>query len=170
MSAGLPALIIAVNVAPVQFRQAGFVAAVAGALSASGLDAGQLELELTERTVMHDAEINLGTLSALHRMGVGLSLDDFGTGYSSLSYLKRLPLDQLKIDKSFVRDVLTDPNDAAIVRTILTLAHSLDLTVVAEGVETEGQRAFLMENGCEVFQGYLFGHPVPVEQLALPLR
>jgi EAL domain-containing protein (putative c-di-GMP-specific phosphodiesterase class I) len=126
---------MAVNVAPVQFRQSGFVEVVAGALAASGLDASRLELELTERTVMHDADINLGTLSALHRMGVELSLDDFGTGYSSLAYLKRFPVGKLKIDRSFVHDLETDPDDWAIASTIVSMGRSLRLTVLAEGVE-----------------------------------
>jgi EAL domain-containing protein (putative c-di-GMP-specific phosphodiesterase class I) len=103
-------------------------------------------------------------MHALKAKGIGFALDDFGTGYSSLAYLKRLPLDQLKIDQSFVRDVLTDPNDAAIARTILGLGHTLGLEVIAEGVETANQRDFLAMHGCRAFQGYLFGRPVTAEQ------
>jgi EAL domain-containing protein (putative c-di-GMP-specific phosphodiesterase class I) len=117
--------------------------------------------------LLSDVEDAIRKMTKLRMIGVSFSLDDFGTGYSSLSYLKSLPLDQLKIDQSFVRDVLTNANDAAIVRTILALARSLDLVVVAEGVETEGQRQFLLDNGCWAFQGYLFGPPVPVQELVL---
>jgi EAL domain-containing protein (putative c-di-GMP-specific phosphodiesterase class I) len=124
-------------------------------------------VELTESLLLSDVDDAIAKMTELRSIGVGFSLDDFGTGYSSLSYLKRLPLDQLKIDQSFVRDVLTDPNDAAIARTILSLAHSLDLGVVAEGVETEGQRDFLLLSGCKAFQGYLFGRPVPVGELKI---
>ena len=167
---GLPPLIMAVNVAPVQFRQSGFVEVVAGALAASGLEASCLELELTERTVMHDADINLGTLSALHRMGVELSLDDFGTGYSSLAYLKRFPVGKLKIDRSFVNDLETDPDDWAIASTIVSMGRSLRMTVLAEGVETGEQLAQLRKMGCDMAQGYFFSRPVPPAGIADMLR
>ena len=147
------------------FRSPNFVKRVWDALRESGANAHQLKIELTESLLLQDVEDGIAKMRALRERGVGFSLDDFGTGYSSLSYLKRLPLDQLKIDQSFVRDVLTDPNDAAIACTIVTLAQSLGLDVVAEGVETEGQREFLLRNGCHKFQGYLFGRPVPADQL-----
>ena len=147
------------------FRQPDFVEQVLAALRDAAANPRLLKLELTESLLLHDVEGSILKMQALRTLGVGFSLDDFGTGYSSLSYLKRLPLDQLKIDQSFVRDVLTDPNDAAIACTIITLAHSLALDVVAEGVETEGQRAFLLRNGCQRFQGYLFGRPGPAELL-----
>ncbi|RZJ58810.1 MAG: EAL domain-containing protein, partial [Acidovorax sp.] len=138
---------------------------VLAVLNSSGADPRKLKLELTESLLLQDVEDSIRKMQALRTLGVGFSLDDFGTGYSSLSYLKRLPLDQLKIDQSFVRDVLTDPNDATIACTIITLAHSLGLDVVAEGVETQGQHAFLLRNGCKHFQGYLFGRPGPAELL-----
>ena len=168
--AGLPPITMAVNVAPVQFRQVGFVEVVAGALATSGLEANRLELELTERTVMHDADINLGTLSALHRMGVDLSLDDFGTGYSSLAYLKRFPVGKLKIDRSFVADLETDPDDWAIASTIVSMGRSLRMTVLAEGVEKPEQLALLRKMGCNMAQGYHFSRPTSAEGMADMLR
>jgi diguanylate cyclase (GGDEF)-like protein/PAS domain S-box-containing protein len=160
-------LTMAVNVSARQFRHPDFCSQVLGLLKSTGANPHRLKLELTESLLLSDVEDAVQKMGELRAVGVGFSLDDFGTGYSSLSYLKRLPLDQLKIDQSFVRDVLIDPNDAAIARTILTLAHSLDLGVVAEGVESEGQRQFLLQNGCKSFQGYLFGRPVPLDQLQL---
>ena len=161
---------VAVNVSAQEFRHPDFVKRVWDALRESGANAHQLKIELTESLLLQDVEDGIAKMRALREQGVGFSLDDFGTGYSSLSYLKRLPLDQLKIDQSFVRDVLTDPNDAAIACTIVTLAQSLGLDVVAEGVETEGQREFLLRNGCHQFQGYLFGRPVPADQLLTLLK
>jgi EAL domain-containing protein (putative c-di-GMP-specific phosphodiesterase class I) len=158
-------LSMAVNVSVRQFRHADFVEQVLALLEASGADPRRLKLELTESLLLDDLNDTAARMAALKLHGVGFSLDDFGTGYSSLNYLKRLPLDQLKIDQSFVRDVLEDPNDAAIARTIIALGHSLSLPVIAEGVETEAQRVFLIESGCNAFQGYLFGRPGPVEQL-----
>ncbi|MFN3376191.1 MAG: EAL domain-containing protein [Burkholderiaceae bacterium] len=159
---------LAVNVSAQEFRHPDFVGEVLQVLQHTGADARRLTLELTESLLLHDVEDSIAKMQALRERGVGFSLDDFGTGYSSLSYLKRLPLDQLKIDQGFVRDVLTDPNDAAIACTIVALAQSLGLEVVAEGVETDGQRDFLLRNGCRQFQGYLFGPPAALSDWALP--
>ena len=161
-------LTMAVNVSARQFKHPEFSDHILRLLRLSGANPYRLKLELTESLLLSDFDEVIVKMSELRSIGVGFSLDDFGTGYSSLAYLKRLPLDQLKIDKSFVRDVLTDSNDAAIARTILNLARSLDLGVVAEGVETAGQRDFLLRNGCKAFQGYFFGRPVPLDQLQLP--
>jgi len=157
-------LTLAVNVSVHQFRQTDFVACVLGALDAAGADPRRLKLEITESMLAQDLEDIIDKMVALKAQGVGFALDDFGTGYSSLSYLKRLPLDQLKIDQSFVRDVLTDPNDAAIARTIVALGQSLGLSVIAEGVETWGQRAFLASHGCTHCQGYLISRPLPADR------
>ena len=154
-------LTLAVNVSARQFHQPDFVARVLSALERSGANPQRLKLELTESLLIKDVEDVVAKMVALKNRGVCFSLDDFGTGYSSLSYLKRLPLDQLKIDQSFVRDIQIDPNDAAIARTIIALAHSLGLDVLAEGVETELQLSFLGSAGCPVFQGYLFSRPLP---------
>lgn len=128
-------------------------------LAQSGANAKRLKLEVTESLMMDDVECIIEKMNALKSKGVRFSLDDFGTGYSSLSYLKRLPLDEVKIDQSFVQDVLTDEDAAAIVRTIMTLAKSMGLKVVAEGVQTDEQRHFLVEQGCRYYQGFLFGKP-----------
>ncbi|AIJ47301.1 EAL domain-containing protein [Comamonas testosteroni] len=155
-------LVLSVNVSPKQFHQSGFVEQVLKALAEHGADARRLKLELTEGMLVADVDDTIAKMMRLKSYGIGFSLDDFGTGYSSLSYLKRLPLDQLKIDRSFVRDVLTDPNDAAIARTIVALAKSLGLHVIAEGVETQAQCRFLEGIRCYAWQGYLMSPPVPV--------
>jgi EAL domain-containing protein (putative c-di-GMP-specific phosphodiesterase class I) len=156
---------LSVNVSAWQIAHPQFVDAIAAQVRATGIEPAALTLELTESALLDDFEAAQRTLYRLSTAGFRLSLDDFGTGYSSLSYLKRLPLDLLKIDQSFVRDVLSDPNDAAIARTVVALAHSLGLGVIAEGVETEGQRAFLAANGCDWCQGYLFSRPLPAHEL-----
>lgn len=155
------ALTLAVNVSAHQFRQPDFVDRVLAAVEANGADPRRLKLELTESVLVENVAEVSGKMIALKQRGIGFSMDDFGTGYSSLAYLKRLPLEQLKIDRSFVDDVLIDPNDATIARTIIALAHNLGLGVIAEGVETAGQRDFLAAAGCRSYQGYLFGRPVP---------
>ncbi|MBV8620228.1 MAG: EAL domain-containing protein [Curvibacter sp.] len=159
-------LSVAVNVSSRQFKHPDFVDHVVSALQQSGARPERLKLELTESLLVDDMEATIERMGLLKALGVGFSLDDFGTGYSSLSYLKRLPLDQLKIDQSFVRDVLTDPNDAAIVRTIITLGRSLGLAVIAEGVESPDQQDFLARHDCHAFQGYAFGRPMPQHELS----
>jgi EAL domain-containing protein (putative c-di-GMP-specific phosphodiesterase class I) len=151
---------LAINVSARQFRQPDFVAQVQQALVDSGAPPARLKLELTESLVLDDVEDTIKKMQALRDLGVGFSMDDFGTGYSSLSYLTRLPLEQLKIDQSFVRNLPDNHNDAMIVQTIINLARSLGLAVIAEGVETEAQRQFLEQNGCPTCQGYLFGKPM----------
>jgi diguanylate cyclase (GGDEF)-like protein/PAS domain S-box-containing protein len=157
-------LTMAVNVSAQQFRQSEFVEQVMAVIDQTGADPRKLKLELTESLLVDNIQEVADKMFALKATGVSFSLDDFGTGYSSLAYLKRLPLDQLKIDKSFVRDLLTNPNDAAIVRTIVTLALSMGLEVIAEGVEMEQQRMFLIHENCHAFQGFLFGQPVPLAE------
>jgi diguanylate cyclase (GGDEF)-like protein/PAS domain S-box-containing protein len=155
---------VAVNVSARQFQQADLVELVIAVLSETKVPPHLLEIELTESAVMQDGEASVVALERLKSFGVQISIDDFGTGYSSLSYLKRLPLDVLKIDQSFVRDISSDPNDAAIVRAIITLARSLGMKVIAEGVETEAQLAFLNAYGCQYAQGYMFGQPLPPDE------
>ncbi len=157
-------LILAVNVSAKQFHQAEFVAQVQAVVQRHAINPGLLKLELTEGMLLENIENVIATMTALNEIGVQFSLDDFGTGYSSLQYLKRLPLAQLKIDQSFVSDIATDSSDKAIVSTIIVMAQILNMDVIAEGVETEEQRQFLINSGCTHFQGYLFGRPVPVEQ------
>jgi diguanylate cyclase (GGDEF)-like protein/PAS domain S-box-containing protein len=163
-------LSIAVNVSVRQFRHPDFVDMVMATIARTRIPPHRLKLELTESLLADRMEITIAKMGTLKALGVTLALDDFGMGYSSLSLLKRLPLDQLKIDRSFVADLLTDPNDAAISRAIITLAQSLSLGVVAEGVETQAQRDYLIGQGCEHFQGYLFSKPLPIEQLEAYLR
>ena len=158
--AGYGALRVAVNLSAHQFSQPGLVNSIAAVLLENNMEAQHLEIELTETLVMHDVENAIGVLRDLKALGVKLSIDDFGTGYSSLSYLKRFPIDVLKIDQSFVRDIALDADDAAIVTSIISLAHSLRLNVIAEGVETVEQLAYLRRHGCDEIQGYYFSKPV----------
>jgi EAL domain-containing protein (putative c-di-GMP-specific phosphodiesterase class I) len=155
---------LSVNISPRQFHQPDFVNLVLAALSSTGANPQRLKLELTESVLVSNMDDLIGKMEQIKAAGVGFSLDDFGTGYSSLSYLKRMPLDQLKIDQSFVRDILIDQNDAAISKMVIVLADSLGLEVIAEGVETVGQRDFLHQQGCLIYQGYLFGRPLPIAE------
>jgi diguanylate cyclase (GGDEF)-like protein len=158
---GLPPFTVAVNLSARQFLQQDLVDTVARILKETGVDPRSLEIEITESIAMQNADYTIVVLRDLKEMGILIAMDDFGTGYSSLSYLKKFPIDSLKIDQSFVRDITTDLNDAAIANAIIVLAHSLKLNVVAEGVETAAQEAFLKEHRCDRLQGYLFSTPIP---------
>ena len=163
-------LVLSVNVSAKQFHQSDFVEQVKSVLQRHSVSPNLLKLELTEGMLLENVSDIVSTMNALNEIGVRFSLDDFGTGYSSLQYLKQLPLDQLKIDRSFVRDLADDHSDRAIVRTIIAMAQSLNLDVIAEGVETEAQLSLLKSKGCSNFQGFLFGTPVPIEQFELLLK
>jgi predicted signal transduction protein with EAL and GGDEF domain len=154
-------LVVAVNVSAKQFHQAGFVDGIGQILARTGANPAHLKLELTESVIVDDIADTIEKMKALKTLGIGFSMDDFGTGYSSLSYLRQLPLDQLKIDRSFIHEVETNVGDAEIVKSIIAMAQALGLDVIAEGVEKEAQHRFLTSNDCYAYQGFLFGHPVP---------
>jgi len=164
-TAGLPPVTMAVNLSARQFQDRQLVDIIVGVLQETGLEPRWLELEITESTAMQNADYSNVVLRDLKQRGIQISLDDFGTGYSSLSYLKKFPIDTLKIDQSFIRDLSGNPNDAAIANAIIVLAHSLHLSVVAEGVETTAQSQFLEEHGCDRWQGYLYSHPLTARAL-----
>jgi len=167
---GIPAIRVAVNVSARQFREPSLCDKVSAALSAAGLDPALLELEVTESLIMEDVEGAISRMLELKALGVSLSIDDFGTGYSSLSTLKLFPLSRLKIDRSFIADIPRQSGDMAITAAIVALGQTLDLEVIAEGVETEEQARFLAETGCEMFQGYLFAKPLPAAEIASMLQ
>jgi EAL domain-containing protein (putative c-di-GMP-specific phosphodiesterase class I) len=164
--AGLPAIPISVNISAVEFRSPGFLTTIAAILADTRLDPRFLEIELTERVLMAPTEGTSSALRSLKEMGVQLTIDDFGVGYSSLSYLRQFPIDALKVDKSFVQEITSSPNGGAIVRAVIGMGRSLHHRVVAEGVETEAQLAFLQAEGCGEGQGYYFSPPLVAEQFA----
>ncbi|MGH8076518.1 MAG: EAL domain-containing protein, partial [Lysobacter sp.] len=161
---GMEPMFIAVNVSPRQLHSGDLAETVATVLRDTGLSPDQLHIELTETAVIGDEVKASALLSRLRATGVKVWLDDFGTGFSGLSHLRRVPVDGVKIDRSFVADVLRDPDDLALTTAIIAMAHSLGITVVAEGVEKEGQYAILRERGCDLAQGYWLGHPVPIDE------
>ncbi|QRX85129.1 EAL domain-containing protein [Glaciimonas sp. PAMC28666] len=163
-------LVLAVNISAVQFHQSDFVAQMQSLVHRHDINPTRLKLEITESLLLKNIENAIATMNALKEIGIHFSLDDFGTGYSSLQYLKRLPISQLKIDQSFINDIATDSSDKAIVCAIIAMAQSLNLDVIAEGVETEEQRQFLLDRSCTHYQGYLFSKPVPVEEFEALLR
>jgi EAL domain-containing protein (putative c-di-GMP-specific phosphodiesterase class I) len=169
-AAGMRPLRVAVNLSGRQFHQPGLVGAIGRILTETRLDARYLELEVTESTIMRNATDTIAALNELKDMGLRLAVDDFGTGYSSLSYLKRFPIDVLKVDRSFVKDIPGDQDDAAIASAIIALSRQLKLKVIAEGVETEKQLAFLCEQGCDEVQGFLFSPAVPADDFEQLVR
>jgi len=166
VDAALPKTTMAVNVSAAQFRNENFLEDLFATLSETGMDPECLELEVTESILMRHAEVAASILQTLRRRGIRVSVDDFGTGYSSLSYLQKFPLDALKIDQSFVREISTRPDETTIVRAIISMGRSLNLRIIAEGVETASDLAFLKAQGCDEGQGYYFSRPVPAEQFA----
>lgn len=163
---GIGGYTVAVNVSPLHFQRAGFLAFVQRVLADSGMDPSLLELEVTEGLLLNNTDQAIATLATLQQIGLKIAIDDFGTGFSSLGYLKRLPIDKIKIDKSFIDDVISDTRDAAIVQSIIGMAHNLGLAVIAEGVETPAQQAFLHQHGCDLIQGYLHARPMPFDEFA----
>jgi EAL domain-containing protein (putative c-di-GMP-specific phosphodiesterase class I) len=168
--AGIRVVPVAVNLSPREFAAKDLRNTVMRVLGEYGVDPALLELEITEGSLMVNTGEVVATLESLGQLGIGISIDDFGTGYSSLSYLKRFPLDALKIDRSFVKDITTDADDATITRAVISMAHSLGLKVIAEGVETESQLAFLAGHACDEIQGYYFARPLPADECGLWLR
>jgi EAL domain-containing protein (putative c-di-GMP-specific phosphodiesterase class I) len=162
---GLPAVVVAVNLSARQFMQRGLADSIRRIVGETGIDPGLLELEITETTLMQSGGHTLEVLEQIKDMGVGLSIDDFGTGYSSLAYLKRFPVHTIKVDRAFVRELEASAEDRAIVAAVMALANSLQLAVVAEGVETEAQLALLRKHGCLLAQGYLFARPLAAAQV-----
>jgi EAL domain-containing protein (putative c-di-GMP-specific phosphodiesterase class I) len=167
---GLPPIGVAVNISARQFDPKTLGESISHVLDSTGLESQYLELELTESLVMQNPEEVIRVLGELREMGLRLAIDDFGTGYSSLSYLQRFPVDRLKIDQSFVRDIGADPNDAIIARAVISLGHSLGLSVIAEGVSNEEQLLFLRNNGCDEMQGFLYSPPLPFAELTALLQ
>jgi EAL domain-containing protein (putative c-di-GMP-specific phosphodiesterase class I) len=159
-NAGLPMVPLSINLSGRQFVDRTLSDLIPGLLAESGMQASMLELEITEGVMMHNPDLAVSTLKFLSELGIRVAVDDFGTGYSSLAYLKRFPINTLKIDRSFIRDLMEDPNDRSIVTTIIAMAHSMGLKVVAEGVETSEQLQFLETRECDIVQGYLLGRPM----------
>ena len=167
---GFPDMVVGVNISAIQFRRGDMEKTVAAALTASCLSAQYLELELTESILIQDVDTSLDTIQRLKELGIRLSIDDFGTGYSSLSYLRKLPVDKLKIDQSFVREITSRKDDAAIALSIITLAHTMQKKVIAEGVETQEQLRFMRENQCDEIQGYLLSRPLAADDFMAFLK